>query len=264
MKKNNIYLITFLLAALFVACQKEEDIPPMPTFDIEANMTIAELLSLYTINNAITFCEIPAGTVVCGTVTSCDREKNCSKYLTIQDETGGIMVVMKNRTLYEKYPVGTKLFVKCGEMVIGHKYQNKQIGLLVDDAITGIPQANENDYLFTDGVVGPEPTPLVVTSRNQIDSTYYNRLVQVENCRLQNGGVDTYCADTTATSRNILLSDSTHLVLRTSGQATFANELLPSGACNLTGILINASRGPQLFIRSLDDVVPRNQAIKRP
>ena len=260
MKKSIIFPISILLAiALFFSCHKEEDIPPALTLDKEANMTIAELLSLYTVNNAYSYVEIPDSTVICGIVTSSDKEQNCYKYLTLQDETGGIMVVMKNTELFERYPVGAKVFVECGNMVIGHKYRNKQIALLDDGAMVGIPKADEGLYLFTDGKAGPEPTPRSITSRNQIDSTYFNRLVRVEGVRMQNGGVDTYCPDTVTTycSRYMMLEDSTYLTLRTSARATFAGELLPAGRCNLKGILVNSSSGPLLYLRSLEDVEVR-------
>ena len=257
MKKTLLFPVVILFAlALFAACHKEEDFPPALTLDKEANMTIAELLSLYTVNNAYSYVEIPDSTVICGIVTSSDKEQNCYKYLTLQDETGGIMIVMKNTELYSKYPVGSKLFVECGNMVIGHKYRNKQIALLDDGAMVGIPKADEGLYLFTDGKAGTEPTPRSITSRNQIDSTYFNRLVRVEGVRMQNGGEDTYCPDTVTTycSRYMMLEDSTYLTLRTSARATFAGELLPAGRCNLKGILVNSSSGPLLYLRSLEDV----------
>jgi len=260
MKKTLLFPVVILFAlALFAACHKEEDFPPALTLDKEANMTIAELLSLYEINNSVSYSQIPEGTVICGTVTSSDKEQNCYKYLTIQDETGAIMIVMKNTELYDKYPVGAKVFVECGDMVIGHKYRNKQIALLDDGAMAGIPKADEGLYLFTDGKAGPEPAPWVITSRNQIDSTYFNRLVRVEGVRMQNGGLDTYCPDTVTTycSRYMMLEDSTYLTLRTSARATFAGELLPAGRCNLKGILVNSSSGPLLYLRSLEDVEVR-------
>lgn len=257
MKNRNISLLLLtLLTFIGTSCQKEEDLPPALTFDKEANMTIADLSSLYTVNNSSAYSEIPDGTIICGTVTSSDEEQNCYKFLTIQDETGGIMVVMKNTSLYERYPVGTKLYVECGNMVIGHKYKNKQIALLEDGEMVGIPKGDEELYLFTDGKVGEEPTPRIITSRNQIDNSYFNCLVRVENCRIQNGGVDTYASDSMPTSRYMMLNDSTTLILRTSNRALFASELLPTGRCNLTGILVNSNSSPQLYIRSLADVSP--------
>ena len=127
MKQSCILFPIIIITFVLFSCHKEEDIPPALTLDKEANMTIAELLSLYTVNNAYSYVEIPDSTVICGIVTSSDKEQNCYKYLTLQDETGAVMIVMKNTELYSKYPVGSKLFVECGNMVIGHKYRNKQI-----------------------------------------------------------------------------------------------------------------------------------------
>lgn len=166
------------------------------------------------------------------------------------------MISLRNTELYNKYPVGLPLTVECDGLVIGHKYRNKQIGLAKDGAMIAINKSEEENYLFPDGTVGEEPAPLVITSKNQIDDSYYNRLVRVEGCRLQNGGVDVFCPDsvTTYCTRYMLLADSTVMSLRTMSRATFAHELLPAGRCNLKGILVNSSGGPQLYLRSLDDV----------
>lgn len=166
------------------------------------------------------------------------------------------MISLRNTELYNKYPVGLPLTVECDGLVIGHKYRNKQIGLAKDGAMTAINKSEEENYLFPDGTVGEEPAPLVITSKNQIDDSYYNCLVRVEGCHLQNGGVDVFCPDnvTTYCTRYMLLADSTVMSLRTMSRATFAHELLPAGRCNLKGILVNSSGGPQLYLRSLDDV----------
>ena len=241
---------------LAVSCNKPQDVPPPAQNDTETNMTIAELQALYTVSNDIPYQEIPMGTVISGVVTSCDKEKNCYQYLTIQDETGGIMISLRNTELYNKYPVGLSLTVECDGLVIGHKYRNKQIGVEKDGAMTAINKSDEENYLFPDGTVGEEPAPLVITSKNQIDDSYYNRLVRIEGCRLQNGGVDVFCPDsvTTYCTRYMLLADSTVMSLRTMSRASFAHEVLPAGRCNLKGILVNSSGGPQLYLRSLDDV----------
>jgi len=254
MKVKLIYVIVILLTLSFASCQKEEDVPPALTIDMEANMTISELLSLYSLNNATSYSEIPDGAIICGTVTSSDKEKNCYKYLTIEDETGGIMIMMKNTELYGKYPVGAKLFVKCGNMVVGQKYKNKQLALLSDSAMTGISRSDEDFYLFTDGKAGPEPMPRVISSRNQIDSTFFNCLVRLENVHVLDGGDDVYCSSETMTSHPVLMSDSTTVMLRTYARASFAHDALPIGSCDLIGILINSSSGPQLILRSLQDV----------
>ena len=252
--QTNLVLAGLLWLA--VSCNKPQDVPPPAQNDTETNMTIAELQALYTVSNDIPYQEIPMGTVISGVVTSCDKEKNCYQYLTIQDETGGIMISLRNMELYNKYPVGLSLTVECDGLVIGHKYRNKQIGVEKDGVMTAINKSDEENYLFPDGTVGEEPAPLVITSKNQIDDSYYNRLVRIEGCRMQNGGVDVFCPDsvTTYCTRYMLLADSTVMSLRTMSRASFAHELLPAGRCNLKGILVNSSGGPQLYLRSLDDV----------
>lgn len=257
--KLSIHLHFALIIGLLLivaSCNKPLDVPPPIQNDDEATMTIAELLALYTVNNETAYSAIPEGTVISGIVTSSDKEKNCYQYLTIQDETGGIMISLRNTELYAKYPVGLRLFVECDGLVIGHKYRNKQIALEKDGAMTPIDKSEEENYLFPDGETGQEPEPLAITSKNQIDDSYFNRLVRVEGCRLQNGGIDVFCPDsvTTYATRHIMLNDSTVINLRTAARATFAHELLPTGRCNLTGILINSNGGPQLYLRSLDDI----------
>lgn len=255
MKKINLFLFAALLLA-FVSCDKKEDIPLYMTYDGEANMTIAELLDLYMVNNNTSYTEIPEGTVITGIVTSCDKDQNCYQFLTIQDETAAVMISLRNTELYTKYPVGLRLYVECDGLVIGHKYRNKMIGIEKDGALSSIGKADEGLYLFPDGPVGAAPAPLVITSKNQVDDTYFNRLVRVEGARMQNGGIDTYCPDTVTTyaTRYMQLADSTKMALRTRAEATFSHEILPSGKCNFTGILVNSSAGPQLYLRSLNDV----------
>ena len=254
--KKHIVLIIGIVLLLASCTKPQEDIPPVLENDEVVTMTIAELLALYTVNNDISYAEIPEGTVISGVVASSDKEKNCYQYLTIQDETGGIMISLRNTELYAKYPVGLPIKVKCDGLYIGHKYRNKQIAKVQDGAMTAINKSEEENYLFPDGTVGDEPTPLVITSKNQINDSYYNRLVRVEGCRLQNGGIDVFCPDsvTTYCTRYMLLADSTVMSLRTMSRATFAHELLPAGRCNLKGILVNSSSGPQLYLRSLEDV----------
>ena len=84
MKQSCILFPIIIITFVLFSCHKEEDIPPALTLDKEANMTIAELLSLYTVNNAYSYVEIPDSTVICGIVTSSDKEQNCYKYLTLR------------------------------------------------------------------------------------------------------------------------------------------------------------------------------------
>lgn len=48
--------------------------------------------------------------------------------------------------------------------------------------------------------------------------------------------------------------DKIYAAMNSERLASFAHEVLPAGRCNLKGILVNSSGGPQLYLRSLDDV----------
>ena len=216
-----------LLALLAAGCNKELDVAPVLTYPGTANMTIEELLSYHTVSGTDSYSEIPEGTVITGVVTSSDQEGNCYKYLTIQDETGAIMIKVDDSHLYPKYSIGQRIFVECDGLVIGDYRKNKQLGLWVDGAMTGISSSREDMYLHRDGVCGAEPEALVITSKNELDESMYNRLVKLEGCHFEDGGKANYCDAGANTSRNIVMGDNTEIVLRTSSYATFANTLLP-------------------------------------
>ena len=243
-----------LLALLAAGCNKELDVAPVLTYPGTANMTIEELLSYHTVSGTDSYSEIPEGTVITGVVTSSDQEGNCYKYLTIQDETGAIMIKVDDSHLYPKYSIGQRIFVECDGLVIGDYRKNKQLGLWVDGTMTGISSSREDMYLHRDGVCGAEPEALVITSKNELDESMYNRLVKLEGCHFEDGGKANYCDAGANTSRNIVMGDNTEIVLRTSSYATFANTLLPEGEGDIYGILTIYNTTPQLIIRSLADV----------
>lgn len=237
-----------------ISCNHELDEAPYLTYDGVANMTIEDLLALHTVGDSDSYSEIPDGTVISGIITSCDKAGNCYKYLTIQDETGAIMIKIDDANLYPKYQIGQRVFVECGDMVIGDYRKNKQLGFWIDGSMAGIASSQEDLYIFRDGLVGPEPDALVITSANDIDESMYNRLVKLENCHFAAGGSSTFCDPGANTSRNIVMADNSVIVLRTSSYADFANTLLPEGDGDIYGILTIYNTTVQLVIRSYDDV----------
>ena len=252
--KVKMMIAALLLVMVGVSCNKELDEAPVLRYTGEANMTIEELLSLHQVGSTDSYSVIPEGTIITGIVTSSDQEGNCYKYLTIQDETGAIMIKVDNTHLYPKYSIGQRIYVECRDMVIGDYRKNKQLGFWVDGSMAGIPSSREAMYLYRDDVCGAEPEAMVITSKNDIDESMYNRLVKLVGCHFEDGGTANYCDPGANTSRNIVMGDNTQIVLRTSNYAKFANELLPAGEGDIYGILTIYNTTPQLVIRSLADV----------
>ena len=80
-----------------------------------------------------------------------------------------------------------------------------------------------------------------------------NTLVILKDCHFANPG-ERYSEAEASTSRDIVMSDNSVIVLRTSNYADFASQPLPNGTGDIVGILTIYNTTWQLTIRSLDDV----------
>ena len=247
----------FAAAALLVvagtSCEKEMDVAPVLTYDGQANMTIAELNALHTVGSSDSYDPIPEGTVISGVIVSSDQAGNCYKYLTIQDETGGIQIKVDNSSLYPKYQIGQRIFVECKDLVIGDYRKNKQLGFWSNGSMAGLASSLEPLYLFRDGLVGDEPAPTVLNSKSEATEAMINTLVILKDCHFADPG-ERYSEADASTSRDIVMSDNSVIVLRTSNYADFASQPLPNGTGDIVGILTIYNTTWQLTIRSLDDV----------
>lgn len=256
---KHLYKLSLIVLGicLFCTCNPELDVAPYPTYDGKANMTIAELVALHTITATNSYDTIPAGTIISGIVTTSDEHGNCYKFINIEDETGGIQIKIDNKALFNKYKVGQRVFVKCDGLVIGDYYKLPQLGLWGNDGMQPIPSNKVGNHIFCDSIPGSfEPTITMTTipKADDIPTSWYNRLVKIENCTFMDGGLSTFSSPTSATSHEVELADGTKITMRTSNYADFCNEMLPTGTGSLVGILTRYNNYVQLVIRDLNDV----------
>lgn len=256
--KISLFVLLLILGGTIFSCNFDQDVAPVPTFDGKANCTIAQLLAYHDIGAVDSYDTIPAGTIITGIVTSSDEYGNCYKYITIDDGTAGIEIKINNSTLYHKYPLGQRVFVKCDGLVIGDYRKLPQLGLWANGGMENIPLNKASNYIFCDGMpVSVTPALALTTvpsSAEDLPATDYNRLVTLEGATFEDGGNATYSAATSATSHNINLAGGGTVVLRTSNYADFAGETLPVGTGKVTGILTRYNNYIQLVIRDLNDV----------
>lgn len=258
MKK--IAIIVIALATILTGCNLEPDVAPMPTFVGEANTTIAELLAMHDIGSEDSFDSIPMGSniIICGYVTTSDEWGNNYKYLNIEDETGGIQIKIDNKALYNKYKIGQKLYVKCDGLVLGDYRKLPQLGLWANGSMQAIPSFKTYLYIFPDGAPTGGFNPIDMTtipSANDIPATNYNRRVRLIGATFVEGGIATFSDPGAATSHDIKMSDGTTITMRTSNYATFANETLPVGTGEITGILTRYNNYVQIVINNPGDLV---------
>ncbi len=266
MKK--ITIIAILIAAILAGCNLEPDVAPMPTFIGEANTTIAELLAMHTIGSEDSYDSIPIGSniIICGYVTTSDEWGNNYKYLNIEDSTGGIQIKIDNKALYHKYSVGQKLYVKCDGLVLGDYRKLPQLGFWANGSMQAIPSFKTYLYLFPDGAPMGGFNPIEMTTipnANDIPATNYNRRVRLIGATFVEGGLATFSDPGAATSHDIKMADGTTITMRTSNYATFANETLPLGTGDITGILTRYNNYVQIVINSPADLVGFTAPVER-
>lgn len=257
-KIKNICLVAALLIAMG-SCDKELDVAPILSYDGQATHTIAQLLEMHTAGSADSADPITDSIVIEGTIISSDEHGNCYKYITIQDATGGIQIKIDDSHSFPKYKIGQHVFVSCKGLDLGDYRKNPQLGWWIDGSMSGISSNKEDIYIHKDGIVGPEPEATVIRSIHDIptDGSLFNCLVKLENCRFTNGGTNPYSAASGSTSEEIVFSDGTSIVMRTSNYADFASEILPSGSGDIYGILTVYGTWQttyQLTLRSTADV----------
>ena len=131
MKKLSIILVIF--AAILSGCNRWED----PEFKAPiytgpaANKTIADIKAMHPslgIGSQDSICHHGDTFIVKAVVVSSDEGGNCYKYLTIQDETGGIEIAIDRSSLFNEFPVGQTIYLNCEGLIVGDYHNKYQIG----------------------------------------------------------------------------------------------------------------------------------------
>ena len=262
-KKINFLII--ILGILLPACFKPEVAPPLE-FNGEANMTIAELHLLRTLSaKPATF--IDTDIIITGIVTSTDQFGSSYRELFFQDETGGISIRIANTSYHTRYRIGQRIFVSVKGLYLGNYTNNAgtafgfyQLGLWGNGGMINLPNNVEIRHIFRSGVPGAPPAPKIITKQSDIEEGDYHTLVKLVNCYFieANGETKYY-------EERLVLGGAANQIIRfnlgagevaarISSYNTFANNILPSGALNITGLLTKFGNTSQLIIRSIDDV----------
>ena len=261
------YFIGALL--IFNSCVDDDfDTPPADGTDpdITANTTIAELKALHTIGGLE---EVKDDIIITGIVIADDRSGNFFRQLIIQDETGGIELRINETDLFNEYGIGRRVFVNCRTLWLGDYNGVTQLGAGTEpDDRGGVQLARIPAVLLPEFLVKGQwnqPVIPVVKSIAQLRNTDISTLVTVENSQFVLATCErTYARDYTTTqgtrvqeslNQDVESCDNGALmVVRTSGFANFASEMLPSGSGTITGVYSVFGSTKQLLIRNTDDV----------
>jgi len=264
--KNNLLsaLAALLLASGFFACVDTDfDEPPVGDckVSVTATTTLKELKAMRKsigIPDAIT-----SDIIVKGTVISDDRPGNFYKTLVIQDGTAGIEVKIDNGFLYQSYPVGREVYVRCkGLLLSDYNGVIQIIGSAVQQGSQleelGLTEAQERLNIVRGCQVGA-PAPKVVTMADLTSNTHrdlISTLIKLDDVQFtQCDAARPYADAVTQSSLNRELENcaGNKVLVRSSGFADFASSLTPAGKGSLTAVFSVYNNDKQLYIRDLND-----------
>ncbi|MCX8020750.1 MAG: DUF5689 domain-containing protein [Chitinophagaceae bacterium] len=260
----------FLLSAgviyviLFSSCKKTFDAPPGPADpQITVTHTIKQLRALHTVQGA--FDVITDDMVISGVVVANDKSGNLYKEIFIQDNTAGLKILLDALSLYNTFPVGRKVFIKCKGLCLTDNNRLPVLGIKATVAgspsIEGIP-ANLIDKYVVGGSLNNPVLPKDVTlsqlTTNMSDDNL-GMLIRLKDYEFIAADTNKTYADTSAYKNSVNLTirgcmANSQIIVRTSGYANFAGVNVPNGNGDIQAIYTIFGTTRQLVLRDTSDV----------
>ena len=268
MKKTNIILTLWMAVLCMASCNRWE----APDFEVPvydgpaANHTIADIKAQHAVMGTgaqDSICRWNETFIVKAVVVSSDQGGNCYKYMTVQDETGGIEISIDRTGLYNEYPVGQTIYLDCRGLIVGDYHNKHQVGWKYSGSVGRINQNALGRYLHKDGL--PDPTnplvanPIEITGNDQLTNQNVNCLVKINGCKFDNkyDGMPLASNDLTM-DREVYIGNAT-IIVRTSNYANFRSIAIDANKeyC-LYGILSIYNSEYQLTLRTKEDIQDAN------
>jgi hypothetical protein len=247
MKRTFQPLIFFTALAVvtiaFSGCKREYDTPPERILPVGQILTIQELRDMYQ-GEALTFSDDDAYSVF-GVVTGDEQNGNLYRNIYIQDGEAALNLRLQTPGgMYQGdsvrvYLPGTTLNIFSGMMQLDNVS-------VIDNVIkqkTG---------------VWVEPTVVQITD---ITPELQGRLIKLENVEFVGGELGQPFADAinqASVNRNLTNCDGNTIIVRSSGFANFANQIIPEGNGSFVAIVGQFNNDMQLYIRNMDEVLLNN------
>ncbi len=195
--------------------------------------------------------------VISGYVTSNDSAGNFYEVVTIQDHTGGIDIKINAKRLFATYRLkpGQRVLVKLNDLYVDFYRGTYQIGASIVDLgalkIAGIDMKYLPNFMQRSGTKRPvTPDTLSVSDLNY---SHVQKLVTIKDVQFWDA-TKGYSIPTINTNRNLVNCNGQMLIIRTSGYASFAEQIVPYGNGTITGVLGRYDNTLQLVIRDPSDV----------
>ncbi|MBU8883603.1 choice-of-anchor J domain-containing protein [Kaistella sp. DKR-2] len=275
MKKYSSYLkILFIAFAslLVTGCVHDDKYndPNLDNYqckDLTATMTITQVKALHGSTRYV----FPANStaIMEGYVSSTDESGNIYKTIYIQDDpvnpTEGFTISVDAVSTYTKYPQGSKIYIELKGLALGTYGGLVQLGIEDDkaiatgaDAVSRIPEKAMPAHIFRSCTIRKNIIPKVMTlTQMSSNDKLLGALIQVNDAEFdQKVLCNIYAPEGFTVDRqlNDPTLSSTARVVRNSGFASFANQLLPAGKGKFIGIFSKFNSSYQMYINKVSDL----------
>lgn len=207
-------------------------------------------------------------------VTGNDVSGNIYNQVSVQDASGAIIIAINGSGLSGYLPVGQEILVNLKGLYIGSYKKLPQIGGVntkLSDGSLGMGKIeraiwNEHFKILNPGeadasTVVPEEFDLTKLSDAAYMDANVGKLMTLKKVKFASAnGTNVWAPDDTNTSLELIDAEtgkkisSSNLVVRNSGYSKFANEVIPQGVFDITGIFTRYNNTWQIVLRSTDDL----------
>ena len=207
-------------------------------------------------------------------VTGNDVSGNIYNQVSVQDASGAIIIAINGSGLSGYLPVGQEILVNLKGLYIGSYKKLPQIGGVntkLSDGSLGMGKIeraiwNEHFKILNPGeadasTVVPEEFDLTKLTDTDYMNANVGKLMTLKKVKFASAnGTNVWAPDDTNTSLELIDAEtgkrisSSNLVVRNSGYSKFANEVVPQGVFDITGIFTRYNNTWQIVLRSTDDL----------
>lgn len=255
------FMALFVTLHLFSCIRKDFDSPPDSSgYDPKLPVTHS-IQALQEMPQGVAIME---QVIVSGIVVMDDKSGNYYKKIVIQDETGGIEVLIDQSNLYNDYPVGRKVYVRCKDLFLGLNGENLQLGYTPNatGSLSNIPAVLVGQFLVKanyPNTLAPDTFSLSQLASPEDMKQHLNTLVAIKEAEFadEHTGIPYAQLAGISSATYLTLQDCSGgtMVMRNSGYAKFQPYLTPAGNGFVLGIYTRYNNSPQLCIRDTSDVM---------
>lgn len=239
-------------------------------------ISIADLKTQFAtiINSDNGYKQIEKDMMIKAVVTGNDVSGNIYNQVSVQDASGAIIIAINGSGLSGYLPVGQEILVNLKGLYIGSYKKLPQIGGVntkLSDGSLGMGKIeraiwNEHFKILNPGeadasTVVPEEFDLTKLTDPAYMNANVGKLMTLKKVKFASAnGTNVWAPDDTNTSLELIDAEtgkrisSSNLVVRNSGYSKFANEVVPQGVFDITGIFTRYNNTWQIVLRNTDDL----------